>query len=446
MADRGPRVRAPRRGPITLLVTGLVSAAIYSVGFGAADGGHATRFFPALAYPLLALYLGAVVWVLRRRAADGGRILWVIVGFAVVFRLLALADPPSLSSDVYRYPWDGRVQRAGHSPYAYPPEAPELAALRDAAIHPHINRPWARTVYPPGSQVLFAALPDHVDGVRLVMVLLDLLTVFLLIRLLRHLGLDPARVVIYAWAPLVVYEVANNGHVEAAVLPLLVGAVLAWRTRRALVTGLLLGLATAMKLYPVLLGAALSPRRRRDFARATVAGAAVVVGLYLAYGLAAGRQVLGFLPQYVGVAEDHNIGLRRLLEWPLSGLVQHPRGVAFGLCVALLGAGAIWILRHEAPPERKALAIAGLYLCTLPTAFHPWYALWLVPWLCVTPHPAWLWLLAALPLSYLKYGAPGDVLPAWVVPLEWGPTAVLLAVPWLRRGARAAPSAQEAPC
>ena len=56
--------------------------------------------------------------------------------------LLALLFAPLvLSSDLYRYIWDGRVQRAGINPYLYPPSAPELAVLRDEHVYPRINRP-----------------------------------------------------------------------------------------------------------------------------------------------------------------------------------------------------------------------------------------------------------------------------------------------------------------
>jgi hypothetical protein len=48
-------------------------------------------------------------------------------------RLALLFVEPYLSSDIYRYIWDGRVQAAGINPYRYVPNAPELAQLRDAA-------------------------------------------------------------------------------------------------------------------------------------------------------------------------------------------------------------------------------------------------------------------------------------------------------------------------
>ena len=50
---------------------------------------------------------------------------------AVLARLVLLDAPPTLSDDIYRYRWDGRVQLAGVDPYAYPPNHPTLASLRD---------------------------------------------------------------------------------------------------------------------------------------------------------------------------------------------------------------------------------------------------------------------------------------------------------------------------
>ena len=73
-------------------------------------------------------------------------------------RLALLFVEPYLSTDIYRYIWDGRVQAAGINPYRYVPNAPELAQLRDAAIFPLINRAsYAPTIYPPAAQAIFLA-------------------------------------------------------------------------------------------------------------------------------------------------------------------------------------------------------------------------------------------------------------------------------------------------
>lgn len=407
----------------TLVAIGLALAAIQAFGLDLAPLSPATRVAPWLWLAQAALWCGACVWVWRR---PGLRV-WPILALALLLRLIAWSGPPALSSDVYRYAWDGRVQRAGLSPYAHPPDDVALLALRDAELHPRINRPGARTVYPPGAQLLFLALPYHLGALRLILIGLELGALALLTVLLRRLGLDPARVVLAAWAPLAIWEVGNGAHLEAALLPLLVGAALCltgrFRGREALL-GLLAGLTVAMKLTPALL---LPVWARRRPWRVLGPAAAVVGGLYALWGSKAGGHVLGFLPQYVGPAEDHNIGLRRLLEAGLGAAgLPHARALAFGLCGIGLAAGAIWVLRRRDAPIEALRDLTGLWLLVLPTAFHPWYALWLLPWLAVAPRAGWMWLLATVGLSYLKYGAPGELMPVWVVPLELLPTAALL--------------------
>jgi hypothetical protein len=52
-----------------------------------------------------------------------------------LFRLILVPlDPPRLSTDIYRYIWDGHVQGAGVNPYLYLPVDPRLAGLRDDSI------------------------------------------------------------------------------------------------------------------------------------------------------------------------------------------------------------------------------------------------------------------------------------------------------------------------
>ena len=63
-----------------------------------------------------------------------------VLGLAVVFRGYALFFEPFLSSDIYRYIWDGNVQAHGINPYRYFPANHAFAQLRDATIYPNINR------------------------------------------------------------------------------------------------------------------------------------------------------------------------------------------------------------------------------------------------------------------------------------------------------------------
>ena len=61
-----------------------------------------------------------------------------------------------MSTDIFRYVWDGRVQAAGINPYRHVPADAALQHLRDDAIYPYINRAdYAPTIYPPMAQIVF---------------------------------------------------------------------------------------------------------------------------------------------------------------------------------------------------------------------------------------------------------------------------------------------------
>ncbi|MGH1588545.1 hypothetical protein ACRBEV_09510 [Methylobacterium phyllosphaerae] len=86
----------------------------------------------------------------RLEGVAAPRALAIIVGAALTMRLLALFAPPILSTDIFRYVWDGMVQGVGINPYRYVPADPALAFLRDAQVYPFINRAdYAVTIYPP---------------------------------------------------------------------------------------------------------------------------------------------------------------------------------------------------------------------------------------------------------------------------------------------------------
>src|SRR5205807_6591070 len=156
-----------------LLLAGLLLA-------GAA-GGLAAQFDRDLpTFIIVALVQGAV-WAaaaaLVLRGRDRRPALALILGTAVLLRLIALAAPVFLSDDINRYIWDGRVQAAGINPYRYVPTAPELEPLRDPLIFPNINRNnYAPTIYPPLAQMLFLAATRFGEtalAIKLVFVTID---------------------------------------------------------------------------------------------------------------------------------------------------------------------------------------------------------------------------------------------------------------------------------
>lgn len=406
---------------LLLLALGSVSTLVYLQDYTIAT--YLWVFFP-----LFGLYGLAVVSIFWQRSGSSAGLV-LIVGFAVVFRLLVLFSPLVLSTDLYRYVWDGRVQRAGINPYRYPPAAEALAPLRDTALHAQINRPELPTIYPPAAQMLFALIttvvPDSIRGMKAFMVLFDLVTIGVLIRLLKTHGSNPERVVLYAWSPLVVFEFAGSGHVDALMLPFLLLALQAHLATRPGLAGVLLGLATLIKLYPAVLFPALYSRQERRFPCGF--GATLVLG-YLPYVAGAGTRVLGYLPEYFGPWEDFNGGLRYFLILALSPLTASARSIALGLCALLLLGVALVVMRRARIDHgiQRASSMMSAYLLLVPTTFYPWYVIWLVPCLCFYPSWGWLYLSGAISLSYLAYSRDDLGVPLGIQLLEFLPLYVLL--------------------
>jgi hypothetical protein len=408
---------------------------LYAFNFGliraaaGGDGKAVFRFYPVFFALAFLLYLVGV-WLCW---AGGRRVAWAVIASGIAFRLVMVPTDVVLSSDLFRYLWDGRVQLAGINPLRYAPRDDALAFLRDPEIHPQINQPELRTIYPPGAQLLFAGLawaaPNRIWALRLFLIGCDLATMLVFLRLLARLRIPEGRVAVYAWAPLAVFEVAQAAHIDAAVLPFVLGALLARANGRAALPGVLLGGATLIKLYPAIVLPALW---RPGSWRLPMAFLATVGLGYLPYAWGLGGQVAGSLPAYFGRREDFNLGLRYFVTEGIGLHGDLARMAAMAVLVIALGLVLVGIGRRrpETPfglVQGSGFAV-GAYLLLVPTPMHPWYVVWLIPFLALLPGAGWWYLSGAVVLSYVKYGADPEVLPLWSRCLEWLPVYALVLV------------------
>ena len=260
---------------------------------------HFTIGFGLVAMYQALLYLVAV-WVVLNRPVNRWTLV-IIVVCAVACRLVCIFSSPFLSTDIFRYVWDGRVQAAGINPYRYIPADPHLAFLRDSNIYPHINRrDYAHTIYPPGAQMLFLLITrigESVVWMKAGIVALETVTIWILVKLLTAVGLRREQVLIYAWHPLVFWEVASSGHVDGAALPLIALAMLLYVRHKPVATGVALAAATLIKLYPIVLFPSPLPDVWRDWKMPAAVAGLVAAGLCRLRERGPGH-VLGFLPDY----------------------------------------------------------------------------------------------------------------------------------------------------
>lgn len=418
-----------------------------------------------LFFAALACYALAVRAALRQDADGPKPVLRVILGFAILFRLTFLFASPALSNDLYRYLWDGRQTLAGANPYgaapaargATPAERGAAAAQDpDVARMDHADVP---TVYPPAAQALFAlgAAPDRgVQGIKTLVVAADLLLIGALLALMRRRAVPDVRVLIYAWSPLAVTEAAWSGHIEPAGVLCVILAGTALVARREAGAAIFLALGGLVKLFPLVLFAPLVRSIRARFAALALllflvawcpfraAGPGLVAGLSEYAGRWLGNESLFGLAHAVIAWIDPTPALKAAITLarrhvPYSGALDplygwvYPIDLAKGTCaLAALGVAA-WLVRRRVEPLRGMYLMTGAVLLLSPTA-HPWYFLWILPWLCLFPSVPWILLCGLVALAYVNLGAPGRELEPypWVRLVEYLPFFALLIPGWLR--------------
>ncbi len=343
-----------------------------------------------------ALYLAAVLIFLLKPTNVNRYTFPIIITVAVACRLVALFPDPFLSSDVYRYAWDGVVQHAHINPFRYVPGNKAIAFLRapNQDLFDHINRrDYAHTIYPPAAQVIFYVITfinASVTGMKAGMILFEGLTMWGLVLLLRELGLNREWTLLYAWCPLLIWEIGSSGHVDSIVMAFVVFALLFRYRRQPVLTGLFLGLAVLTKFYPLVLFPALY--RRGDWKMPTTM-AALAVALYSIY-LSVGLGVFGFFGGYMkeeGMDSGQRYFLLDLVQ-RLPGL-HHLPNVAFVVFAALVFSSiALWSWRTGCQPDSRpdaflppAFAFA-LALMLFFAPHYPWYVAWLIPFLVLMPN------------------------------------------------------------
>jgi alpha-1,6-mannosyltransferase len=354
------------------------------------------------------------IWQWRR----GRRPSWALLLAGVaVLHLLALLVPPVASKDVYAYAFYGKVQSAyGANPYlSFPDQHPT------DPWHPFWSWRLFGPVYGPPFLLLLRLLaavagPSLLTWVvlaKLVLVAAELAAIWALVRALRVVpggpvapGEDPRwPLLLIGWNPMVLQSVAMSAHVDALLLLVLAGAVLAHRRGRHLLAFLALVGCFLIKVYLGPLAALYAiwlatgrPRLRDKVAVVAglgLLGAALTGLVYLPYLGAGGK----LFTSAVDVSGHFSSGsppnlVRRLLAavLPLAGLSEPAAaaaGARLGRQLAVAGILVAFVLvartlRAGADPWPRMASFFLAYLLLTPWVFY-WHELPLLGIVAVIP-------------------------------------------------------------
>jgi alpha-1,6-mannosyltransferase len=387
------------------------AVALWTTGPAAADGTWAPAFLRGYLLAWIA-YVAAGIVVTRTGGPPRWLVVWVVV-VALGMRVICLARTPPLSTDVWRYLWDGRITNAGINPFRHAPDAPEVQQFRDENWG-QINFKHIPTIYPPTAELVFAGLARvrdwDAEAFRWTFGMLDVGSVLVVMALLRRTGRGTERAVWYAWNPLAATETTAGSHVDSlGVFLLLAALLLAVRAREGMRAGSGVALGAAvMAKGPAALAAPFFVKAGGWRVLLWFAGACAV--LLVPY-VGAGRQLFGGLSAYLAGWET-NASIFLVVDRALARVTPLHFGVSRLLGGAAVLAFVVWLTQRQREGAEWLIgctfaALGANLLVGAPVL--PWYLLWTLPGLCWWAIPGWV--LFSLTASLQYYGRwlyPGD--------------------------------------
>ncbi len=390
---------------------GLLIAAIAFRWVG--DWGLQTGWTVSLLLCSSLFYLISIQIVLQKGTKAFGSADWIwIAAVAVIARLVFLTQGPVLSEDLFRYRWEGRVQEAGLNPYLYAPTDSQTAFLKDSTS-PRVPGWQVRAGYGPLWEIIerqtlrlavWVAPEDtarQLLWMKLPSVVGELCVIGLLVALLQWLALPWPRALIWVWCPLTWVEFWGEGHMDALLVALVVGALLAARRERWALAGVLITAGGLIKWWPFLLLPILATHAVKGLPairwRVLLAGLPLTAVAIAPYAVRSSELIshnAAFMSGFLG-GWRNNDSLFGVI-WYLSGENGDlAKRVSLVLLVLLVGVACLW----RAPLERVVLGfIAGMLLIS--ANVHPWYMAWMAPLLAVEPSAAGLVWVALMPAAY----------------------------------------------
>ena len=374
---------------------------------------------PVIAYVLSQVFAGLVfLFLLRlipRLTASTGLILFTLL-IGLLLRLFLFNSQPIMEIDFYRYLWDGAVTANGFNPWLLAPESisqvgpPELKQLAADAgpVFERINYAELRTIYPPLTQLIFAAaylLDDwNLNAWRALILLFDIFSLAIIFKILKQLDRSALWSLLYWWNPLLIRESYNTLHMDVLLLPFLLMAILLMTRQKNIMASTALTLAAGIKLWPLLLlpfalrPLLAKPRQLVIALFCIIAIASFVIAPLFIYGLGEQSGLQGYSQDWV----------RNSALFPLLNKIIWYDGDVFIRVLIALALTILTLTLNKRPitdPNQliRSLCwvVATLFLLS-PTQF-PWYTIWFAPLLCFYPSPALLLLIALMPIYYLRF-------------------------------------------
>ena len=186
------------------------------------------------------------------------RLIFTILIFSIIFRSTMIFTESTLSTDVLRFAWDGRLLKYGVDPYAYEPFSDSLDWLKNVPYFEAYDHKDAISPYPPFAQITFLFLSivsESLIGLKVSFSILDVINCILLAYLLNNMVVSRylGGVMLYSWSPLMMIEVSSSGHMEPLPIFFILISLVLISKKHFFYSTLSYTMAIWSKIFPILL-------------------------------------------------------------------------------------------------------------------------------------------------------------------------------------------------
>lgn len=294
-----------------------------------------------------------------------------------------LYHPPKLSNDVYRYLWDGLVQKEGYNPYLYVPGDWKFHDLQEAnmKLFRHVDWRDKFTPYPPVAQFIFTEAHTLFDKFGLLAGKFLFAFPLILSAGILYFLMNKKLYAAFILNPLLLLEGVANAHLDTWVLFFMIAGLFLYSKKQFIPASLVWTLAIATKVYPILfvpfflLDMVKKKRFKEVFISMILSGGM----LYLLYRPFIGESLFP-ITHYLTLPneQEYNASLYRYLYLYLGMETPGVFLLASKISGIIFVSGAFVLLVMKKYSPLLLLSVAILYLICSPIVF-PWYSIITLP-------------------------------------------------------------------
>ncbi len=370
-----------RKNKIFYSIFLILFTAIFSLLHFNIDGWKPIQTYVTVYLSSSLIYLLLSLIIFKTGISKNFFLVSLVVSF--IIRISFINTTPIGSDDIYRYIWDGKVQTYGINPYAFAPNDTELSNLHSQILPAKINFPNLKTIYFPLSEwfffISYSLSGENVWGYKLFLFIGELITIFVLIKLLRKNKINERYVLFYALCPLPIIQFAIDSHLDGLGLTFLILSLLFFFDKRIIAASIFLGISLSIKPVGLLFIPVFFLFERKWQNRILITLSPLVIFS------------LQFLP-YIFHSNPFESLFIFTKNWTFNGSIFHivdyfvkNNQTSRTICGILLLTALIPIYLSQLEIKAK-LFYSVLMLMLFSPVVHPWYIAWLV--LLIPIYPA----------------------------------------------------------